>query len=141
ETRDTIQFFKEADKKTVIYDFMEVGDRLWAATDMGIADIGARSYSFHTAPPANTFSCLTKSADDRWIFAGTFGTGLFQYNNTSFQWEPFVKLGNDVLPNDLNIEDIHFDSKNRLWIATYGSGLYLADFTANTIRRFLYKKH
>lgn len=141
EKRDTVQLFKETDKKTVIYDFMEVGDRLWAATNVGIADIGARSYSFHTAPPANTFSCLTKSADDRWIFAGTFGTGLFQYNTTSFQWEPFVKLDNDVLPNDLNIEDIHFDSKNRLWIATYGSGLYLADFAANTIKRFLYKKH
>ena len=141
ETRDTVQLFREEDKKAVVFDFMEMGDKLWTATSGGIAEIGTRSYSFHTTPSANTFSCLTKSPDEQWIFAGTFGTGLFQYNNTSFQWEPFVKLGNDTLPNNLNIEDIHFDSKNRLWIATYGSGLYMADFTTKTIRQFQYKKY
>lgn len=40
------------------------------------------------------------------------------------------------LPNNLIIQDLLVDKRNRLWIATYGQGAFLVDFKNQYIQNF-----
>ena len=71
----------------------------------------------------------------QWI--GTFGGGLYyRYKNKNSLNRISHSDFSDPLPLDLNILDLHLDSKERLWVATYGSGLYLLDYKLNKITHF-----
>lgn len=138
---DTIQILKEKDwRSNSVYDFLEFEKKLLAATSKGILEIQAHKYQFQKSSSVHPFSCLTKSADESKLFAGTFGGGLYYFDFKINEWLNFKNLGKEKLPDDLNIEDIHYDKNNRLWIATYGNGLYLLDFKNQSIRHFLFNR-
>ncbi|MEX0289604.1 MAG: two-component regulator propeller domain-containing protein [Flavobacteriaceae bacterium] len=76
----------------------------------------------------------------QWI--GTFGDGLYFKNPGKAFLQRISDLTfTDPLPENLNILDLHADTKNRLWIATYGRGLYMIDFKKHEIDHFNVDKH
>ena len=82
---------------------------------------------------------INDASGKQWI--GTFGGGLYyRYQNKNSFHRISQSAFTNPLPLDLNILDLHLDSKERLWVATYGSGLYLIDFKLNKITHFSTKK-
>ncbi len=78
---------------------------------------------------------INDASDKQWI--GTFGGGLYyRYQNENSFHRISQSAFTDPLPLDLNILDLHLDSKGRLWVATYGRGLYLVDFKLTKITHF-----
>ena len=75
------------------------------------------------------------------MFLGSYGRGLFikQQNNSDFK--PFTGFSSYHLPEDLIIQDILVDKRDRLWIATYGQGVFLVDFHLQTILNFTENKN
>ncbi|MEO7531006.1 MAG: two-component regulator propeller domain-containing protein, partial [Sediminibacterium sp.] len=71
----------------------------------------------------------------------TLGSGIFYKKYDSREFLPFNGYVNDsVLPATLVVEAMHIDSRNRIWIGTYGKGLFIADPSAGTLRNFTYSR-
>jgi len=65
---------------------------------------------------------------------------LFYKTPESERILPFKNEAFSNLPTNLNIEDLLVDNQNRLWIATYGNGAFLLDFTQNKTEHFIENK-
>lgn len=141
---DTVQVFDPADRTHAVYDFLSFGQQLLVATAMGVVSVTDDGYERMDAPDGVSFSSLTVSPDGNALFAGSYGNGLFVFNNERRRWESFDGLGEteeEKLPTDLTVEDVCYEGQGRLWVATYGKGLYLVDFGNRTIQQFTYRKH
>lgn len=134
-TKATIKLFPETLNTKSIFDIINVEDTFLLATSKGIYQIQenkiVRAFSSDTMP----FSVL--AIKDHLLFAGTFGKGLQCYDLVT-------KKKNDewcsLFPSQLNIQDILIDSKSRLWIATYGNGVFVKEPKHKTVKHFLEKK-
>ncbi|MGK0253440.1 MAG: signal transduction histidine kinase/ligand-binding sensor domain-containing protein [Mariniflexile sp.] len=89
---------------------------------------------------ANFSAIVFDKAGNQW--QGTYGDGLYFKDDNSDNFHRISDYDSTfILPNNLNILDLHVDKKNRLWIATYGDGLYLIDLVNNETKHFLVEKH
>lgn len=59
-------------------------------------------------------------------------TGLFRLDKRESELEAMDKLFPEAL-DPLIVKDFHIDRKNRLWVASYGSGLWIHDFRHNKL--------
>ncbi|MCH4553038.1 two-component regulator propeller domain-containing protein [Aestuariibaculum lutulentum] len=139
-TKDTIQLLHDEDKNRTIYHFLEDDNKL-VATGSGIVLHIGKNNDYKTIPVENleitNYSTLEKGQDET-FWLGSFGNGLFYKPKDS---QSFLKYENNHIPGNLNIEDLLIDSKSRLWIATYGNGVYLIDFKTNTVKNFKANKN
>ncbi|NBC58983.1 MAG: helix-turn-helix domain-containing protein [Bacteroidetes bacterium] len=133
QSKDTIQVFKPIHKTCTVYDFSKAEASLYVATSKQVFELRDNSYS-EISVKQNIdveFSALAQTKDTK-IWAGTFGKGLFYKDNQVFK--QFKGYDCYKLPNDLKIQDLLVDSKNNLWVATYGDGLYLINTSEKIIR-------
>jgi len=135
QSKDTIQVFKPIHKACTVYDFFKTEASLYVATSKQVFELKDNAYS-EIAVQLNIdveFSALAQTKDSS-IWAGTFGKGLFYKDNQVFK--QFTGYDSYKLPHDLKIQDLLVDSKNNLWVATYGDGVYLIDTSNQIIRNF-----
>ncbi|OBX24998.1 signal transduction histidine kinase [Gelidibacter algens] len=89
----------------------------------------------------NYGSILFEASGTIWV--GSYGKGLWFKDSKSSLFKRVNTLlqEENELPDNLNILSMHIDKKNRLWIGTFGDGLYKLDL--NTFKRshFEVKKH
>lgn len=72
------------------------------------------------------FSTAKTDHDGR-IWIGTLNKGIWIYNLSDKSFQPFNKLMKETVPSNDMILDIFIDTNNRVWAATYGSGIALID--------------
>ncbi|SFD38351.1 hybrid sensor histidine kinase/response regulator transcription factor [Algibacter pectinivorans] len=140
KTKDTIQVFKNEEVHKTVYNILEHENSLYVATSGSVYKLNKDNTYNNikvTTTRSTNFSVLkTNEKNDIWL--GSFGSGLFFKSKDS---DSFTQYTSPELPNNLNIEDLLIDSRNRLWIVTYGNGVYLIDFKTNTIKNFKANKN
>ncbi len=127
--------YKDTLENVTVFDILTLGEEYILATSNGIYQIknSLISPKFSTRNISVSSLCLL----DDFIIAGTYGNGLFCYNYKS---EKDQKEWSALLPQNLNVQDLLLDSKSRLWIATYGRGVYLKKPGSKSIRHFTAEK-
>ncbi|MBR9846051.1 MAG: response regulator [Algicola sp.] len=141
QTKDTLQILNPKDAQRTVYDFLETkNNTILATTNDGIIEIKNTDCKFIEISSHTNFSALATSQNNT-LFLGSYGKGLFvkQENNQSFK--PFKGFTSYQLPDNLIIQDVLVDKQNRLWIATYGQGVFLVDFSQETIQNFTENKN
>lgn len=140
-TKDTLQLISSKVAPD-IYDFLETNKNMYVATSKGVIEIKPDD-TYRTIaseiPQEIHVSSLVESNGTLWI--GTFGGGLFYKSGHESKIKKFKNLGNESLPNDLNIEDLLVDHLGKVWIATYGQGVFLLDFLNEKISHFKAQKN
>ncbi len=139
--KDTIQLLKSSDKNLDIYDFNSYENTLFAATSKGVLKVTKGNYSIENVSDleAINFSALELLQDET-IFLGSFGKGLFTKSKTEKEFTQFKGFHEKPFPTDLIIQDLLIDKNKKLWVATYGQGVFLLDFKTQTIQHFLADK-
>lgn len=141
QTKDTIQILKPKDTYHTVYDFFETqNNTILATTNGGIIEITNEDYQFIEISPKINFSALAESKNNT-LFLGSYGKGLFIKHQNNPDFKPFKGFPSYHLPEDLIIQDILVDKRDRLWIATYGKGVFLVDFHLQTILNFTENKN
>ena len=139
KTKDTLQIFRKDQQNKTVYDFLEHHDSIYIACDEAVFVVSKKNTYKEVKifdKISTNFSCFEQSKNGT-IWLGSYGKGLFfKPSNRNF-FKPFV-LKN--LPNNLNIEDLLVDSNNKLWIATYGNGVYLYDPKTKSVINFMANK-
>ncbi|MGM5471004.1 two-component regulator propeller domain-containing protein [Flavobacteriaceae bacterium LMO-SS05] len=139
-TKDTIQILEPQDAQKSIYNFKEIDNDILVSASETVFKIGSTGDYIKIEArdtPKTNFSVIEQSKDGT-LWLGSYGNGLFYIDLNNQTILPFSSNG---LPADLNIEDLHIDSKNRLWIATYGNGAYLYDLSTNQLTNFKANKN
>ncbi|MBD0835982.1 response regulator [Aestuariibaculum suncheonense] len=140
KTKDTLQILNHEDQTKTIYHLLEDENELIVAGSETIFrfnnNVAYQTLSVVNTKPTN-YSTLEKSPDGT-IWLGSFGNGLFYKTKDA---ESFIKYENINIPKNLNIEDLLIDRQSRLWIASYGNGVYLIDFKSNTVKNFKANKN
>ncbi|WP_454245289.1 hybrid sensor histidine kinase/response regulator transcription factor [Psychroflexus sp. MBR-150] len=77
------------------------------------------------------------------VWLGSYGNGMWikHPESSTFKSVKAFSPNLSTLPNDLYVLSMHLDKKNRLWIGTYGRGLYKIDLNTSEINHFETKKH
>lgn len=141
QSKDTIQFLKPEHAHYTIYDFFESDTRtLLASTKGGVFEIENNSYQFLEIDSASNFSAIAKS-DNNTLFLGSYGKGLFVKSKKEKRFTPFKSKPSFSLPENLIIQDLLVDKRDRLWIATYGQGVFLVDYTKQLVQNFTENKN
>ncbi|WCO02806.1 hybrid sensor histidine kinase/response regulator transcription factor [Psychroserpens ponticola] len=138
-TKDTLQVFKKEDFQKSISSIIQQKDAVIITALNGVInlDINTNSYSNNSQTKAY-YSCIDILKDGSQVI-GTYGNGLFIQSNG--EYIPFNTLGKSSLPNNLNIQSVLVDKNNKLWIATYGQGVYVLDFEQKTINHIKVNKN
>lgn len=112
---------------------------LWIATQRGIFSYDGnqiRNWPLDSQNPNEDFPFVGSIADhpDSTIWLGSYGKGLFFKERGSGIFRRYIPEQYDARSSEmdyghLNVLDLMVDHKNRLWVATYGKGLFL--ITAN----------
>ncbi|UKM63893.1 response regulator [Flavobacteriaceae bacterium GSB9] len=140
QTKDTVSIFKNTDKSSTVYNIVQAEKEIMVAASGAVYKVYANGRYAKVDVKTNketNFSTLEQdSAGGFWL--GAYGNGLFYMSENS---NVFIRYSHENLPNDLNIEDLLIDSKNRLWIATYSDGVYLIDFPTNSVKNFKANKN
>ncbi len=141
QTKDTLQVLKSTDAQRTINDFMETTDQtILATTANGLIEINKLGYKFLAVQSETNFSALAQSKTNH-LYLGSYGKGLFIKRPSESGFNQFTGFASHDLPDDLIIQDLLYDQRNRLWVATYGQGLYVIDFEAETIQNFTENKN
>ncbi|NNF74942.1 MAG: hybrid sensor histidine kinase/response regulator, partial [Flavobacteriaceae bacterium] len=136
-TAEFDQLFDEADAKSGVGDLLEHQDTLYLATLNGykrmiLDGVHAQSAENHNDLPVSTWAGNNES--DLW--AGTYGRGLHRKTNSEEGFNLFTGFRDEGLPPNLIILDLLIDQRNRLWVGTYGDGVYMIDLNQSRIRHF-----
>ena len=141
QTNDTVQFLNSKDVNRTIYDFLETNDNIvLATTNNGFLEIKDDTYKFREILPETNFSAISQSKNNT-IYIGSFGEGLFRKHQNETGFSKFNGFALASLPENLIIQDLLVDKRNRLWVATYGQGVYLINFERETIQHFTENKN
>ncbi|MBT8266371.1 MAG: response regulator [Bacteroidia bacterium] len=139
KTGDTLQLFSTKKPLPDIYALNEFNDELFIAAHGGL-------YKFNNSDIYQIPSALDKPINyssysftrGKGLFIGSFGNGLFLYDENTEKLIPFKGFSEDKdLPQNLKVQDLLTDHHNRLWVATYGQGVFLLDFKKEMIQHFL----
>jgi ligand-binding sensor domain-containing protein len=137
-TKDTLQVFQNQLKNLNIYDIQESNNNLYIATSTHLFQIkNSDIIPLNVENNEKNFSTISISKD-KTIWLGSFSYGLYYKPPNSNTFKKYIHSG---LPSTLNIQDILIDNNNKLWIATYGNGLYILDYTKQKVSHFTENKN
>ncbi|WP_298239162.1 response regulator [uncultured Algibacter sp.] len=140
KTKDTTQILNKEDRTQTIYAFLELEDEIMVSGSNMILKVSKEDFSYKkiVSDRGNNinYSTLTKLSDSTFA-VGTYSHGLFLMNEKDNTFLKFSGFKDTPLPNDLNIEATLLDKYNRLWIATYGRGVYVVNFKDKIIENFM----
>lgn len=122
-------------KDVAVFDIQYYDNNIYLGTSKGLyrIDEQGKIVNFECTAKYN-ISSLTKR--DNTIILGTFQHGVKCFNIVKNE---LINYFDSNLPSNLNIQDVFLDSKRRLWIATYGDGLYMVN-DANQARHYIANK-
>jgi len=142
QTKDTTQILHTKDKSVETYDIIQYKNHQFAATSKGVLKMEGDAYHFEQISgfEDSNFSALV-SATNGTLYLGSFSDGLFIKNQTDPTFKQFKGFLGDDLPANLMIQDLLVDKYQKLWVATYGQGLYIIDFNQKNIQHFLANKY
>ncbi|MFP4096089.1 MAG: two-component regulator propeller domain-containing protein [Cyclobacteriaceae bacterium] len=104
--------------------YEDSADRIWVITDKGINQTGENQSQAYLNG-INTNVMTEDARQNLWV--GSLGRGLFVKYSGEEEFRPFNGFGKNTLPDDLVVEAILADRENRIWVGTYGDGLYTID--------------
>lgn len=141
EGKDTIQVLGQAKNSLDIYDVIEHRGDIWIAGAGGVYGLKEREHTLDTihSIPNTNFSSFAKNGEE--IYAGSYQKGLFIKSGGSPNFKQFKGFEKNGFPSDLVVQDLLVDKYGRLWVATYGQGLYIIDFYNKDIRHFVADKN
>ncbi len=124
-----------------INDLIEWEGDLWIAASGGIYRLRPKTNALNTVfeRPQTNFSSFAKNGEK--IYAGSYQEGLFIKSGNGAVFNQFNGFKNEKLPTDLVIQDLLVDKHGRLWVATYGQGLYIIDFSLQDIEHLMADKN
>jgi signal transduction histidine kinase/ligand-binding sensor domain-containing protein/AraC-like DNA-binding protein len=73
---------------------------------------------------------------DQTIWVGTRADGLYRYNFKTKELSHFVAIADSTSISNNHVSVLFKDSKNNLWVGTYGGGICLYNSINNTFRTF-----
>jgi signal transduction histidine kinase/DNA-binding response OmpR family regulator len=76
---------------------------------------------------------------DQTIWIGTRADGLYRYNFKTKELLHFVAKADSTALSNNHVSVLYKDSKNNLWVGTYGGGICLFDSKTNTFKTFDHK--
>lgn len=141
EDKDTIQVLDQAKNSLDIYDVIEHRGHIWIAGSEGVYRLKEEEHSLDTIHriPDTNFSSLINNGEE--IYAGSYQKGLFVKSGESTNFKQFKGFEKNGFPSDLVILDLLVDKYGRLWVATYGQGAYIIDFSSKDIWHFVADKN
>lgn len=104
-----------------VFDIKKFDEAIYLATSKGLYKIDDKKTIKHYSKTTH-LAISTLEQREGLLFLGTFNKGL---KVLDFSQDAIVDSYYDNIPSVVNIQDIFLDSKHRLWLATYGNGLYL----------------
>lgn len=144
KTKDTIQLLNKEDDTKTIYDFLELENHIIVSGSDAVFKVSKKDFRYtkivSTGSEPINYSTLSQLPDGT-ICIGSYSHGLFFFNFENNVITKFTGFNNYPLPGDLNIESTLLDKYNRLWIATYGRGVYVVNFIKKTIENFMVQGH
>ncbi|MDT0555194.1 hybrid sensor histidine kinase/response regulator transcription factor [Patiriisocius hiemis] len=137
-TNDTIQILEKKDIPVNVNEFAEFKNIVWASTTSGIYKITPdNKYIKYKIPIVDESHTTVIGASENYgVFVGTYLNRVFKYNETTDKFQVFNGFPKYPLPENLYIHNLVFDSKDRLWIGSYGQGLFLVNFKEQKILNF-----
>lgn len=137
-TKDTIQILERKDFPVNVNEFAEMQNNVWASTTSGLYKITPDDkYVKYAIPIDDEFHTTVVGASEKHgVFVGTYLNKIFKYNDTADKFQAFKGFPNYPLPENLYVHNLVFDSKDRLWIGSYGQGVFLVNFKEQTILNF-----
>lgn len=114
--------------------FEDSESNIWILTDAGITRLSSEIPEDHL--PSVNSSVLTE-APDRSLWLGTLGSGILIKRPGSDRFMPFHGYGDQTIASGLVVETIHADSEDRIWVGTYGDGLYIVNTYEEKITHLL----
>jgi signal transduction histidine kinase/ligand-binding sensor domain-containing protein/DNA-binding response OmpR family regulator len=101
---------------------------LWVGTNGALYafDMGTQVFENMNTSPQNSIRWLSCYHSN--IIAGSWDGGVFVVNikTKKVENDAFINFINTIV-SDKRVMTVFFDGQNRLWLATYGSGLYIFD--------------
>ncbi|EDP71932.1 two-component system sensor histidine kinase/response [Flavobacteriales bacterium ALC-1] len=122
KTQSVKFLFKEQLKNTSVFEIKTIDNSIFLGTSKGIFKIDDTIISHISFTNNYAVSSIIKR--NQQLIFGTYGDGI---QIIDLQSNTLSQAHKNFAPNNLNIQDLFLDSKLRLWIATYGEGLYLSD--------------
>jgi len=141
--KDTIQVFKGLDIIKGVSSISENQNRIIVLASENVFELDPITFKYKNIPFASNsqntvnFSSSANGINNT-LWIGSHQNGLYQIsaNGTSLESFSGFNIANQ-LPTNLNIQFLLFDSKDRLWVCTYGNGVYLLDFKHQVISQFI----
>nr|WP_292966318.1 MULTISPECIES: two-component regulator propeller domain-containing protein [unclassified Allomuricauda] len=139
--KDTIQVLGQTSNSLDIYDLIEYGDHIWIAGSEGIYKLVEGEHALDTIHkiPSTNFSSFAKNGEE--LYAGSYQKGLFIKSGRTASFTQFKGFNKKEFPADLVVLDLLVDKYGRLWVATYGHGAYIIDFSNKNIWHFVANKN
>ncbi|MCF6434908.1 two-component regulator propeller domain-containing protein [Pseudoalteromonas sp. MMG022] len=131
-----------------VFDIKFYGDAMWVATlEHGLYKLDLKTHQVKrytknaTRPelklPTNSLAQLSISGSTLWI-ATSAGIAQLDLITESIVVNPQLE---EKLPKNLNTKHILMDSKSRLWITTFGNGLYMWESRLSHINHYSGESH
>ncbi len=137
---DTLQVLDKVDQSLSIYDLIEYKKDIWVAASGGVFKLNTKENTLDKVHSMSGINFSSFSQKDDKIYVGSYGNGLFM-SSYDDGLEQFKGFGQEIFPKDLVILDLLVDKNSRLWVATYGQGLYIIDFSSESISHFMANKN
>ena len=138
EKKDTLQILPKEFLNENLHSFTEYKDKVYASTYDRIFEIkndDVRSIE-KTGLVDSSFTVLASSKEHS-VWLGTENKGLLKLNEASGDFEQFPGFDSqNTIPEKIHISYLLFDYSNRLWVSTFGDGIFLIDFENKKIRQF-----
>lgn len=138
DKNDTIQILNKTYEDIKFHQITQLNNDLYASTYNKVLKIDRKGKTKEVLNIANVDSMYTAiaSSSKRSVWLGTKNFGLLRLNGDSGKFERFNGFRDYHIPNNLYVVYLYFDTKGRLWVATYGDGVYLINFEELTIKHF-----
>ena len=130
-TKNSKKIFPKILKAKSVFDILTIGESYLLATSNGIYTIEKDKISSDFSSENIPISNLTIQNNS--LIAGSYGKGVLCYDLIT---KKAINSLSNLFLRDLNVQDILVDSKSRLWITTYGDGVFMKLPKSNLIKHF-----
>ena len=109
-------------------------NNIWVLTDEGAIIVFGETGKAHL--PGVNINVMTEASDGTY-WLGTLGEGIYFKKKDSEEFRSFRGYDGREIPSELVVETIHADSQNKVWVGTYGHGLFIIDTISRKITHLM----